>query len=137
MMQLLWHIFRWFCGGVFFCAILLLLVGDCHWTDLIVCSALCIPLDIINELMPWTIPLLLQAIIGGHILAVSQLVLGLILNVWLSLGLWDCSGFSCNLWGQISPTAILLHLLLAGPLLILFDMIGFRAGGPWPHYKFF
>jgi hypothetical protein len=24
---------------------------------------------------------------------------------------------------------------LAGPLLILFDMIGFRSGGPWPHYK--
>lgn len=45
-MQLLWHIFRWFCGGVVFCALQLLLTGNCHWTDLAVFSLLCIPLTL-------------------------------------------------------------------------------------------
>ena len=116
-MQLLWHIFRWFCGGVVFCALQLLLTGNCHWTDLAVFSLLCIPLDAVNERMPWTFPLWLQAVLGGIVLIVSQLTAGLVFNVWL--------GFRYAL----------LWLLLAGPLLILFDMIGFRSGGPWPHYK--
>lgn len=59
------------------------------------------------------------------------------------------AGFQCLAWfgalglhfsfrqflGQICLRYALLWLLLAGPLLILFDMIGFRSGGPWPHYK--
>ena len=75
-MQLLWHIFRWFCGGVVFCALQLLLTGNCHWTDLAVFSLLCIPLDAVNERMPWTFPLWLQAVLGGIVLIVSQLTAG-------------------------------------------------------------
>ena len=82
-MQLLWHIFRWFCGGVVFCALQLLLTGNCHWTDLAVFSLLCIPLDAVNERMPWTFPLWLQAVLGGIVLIVSQLTAGLVFNVWL------------------------------------------------------
>ena len=84
-MQLLWHIFRWFCGGVVFCALQLLLTGNCHWTDLAVFSLLCIPLDAVNERMPWTFPLWLQAVLGGIVLIVSQLTAGLVFNVWLGL----------------------------------------------------
>lgn len=85
-MQLLWHIFRWFCGGVVFCALQLLLTGNCHWTDLAVFSLLCIPLDAVNERMPWTFPLWLQAVLGGIVLIVSQLAAGLVFNVWLVWG---------------------------------------------------
>ena len=134
-MQLLWHIFRWFCGGVVFCALHLLLTGNCHWTDLAVFSLLCIPLDAVNERMPWTFPLWLQAVLGGIVLIVSQLAAGLVFNVWLGLGLWDYTSLFGNFLGQICLRYALLWLLLAGPLLILFDMIGFRSGGPWPHYK--
>ena len=77
-MQLLWHIFRWFCGGVVFSALQLLLTGNCRWTDLAVFSLLCIPLDAVNERMPWTFPLWLQAVLGGIVLIVSQLTAGLV-----------------------------------------------------------
>ena len=95
-MQLLWHIFRWFCGGVVFCALQLLLTGNCHWTDLAVFSLLCIPLDAVNERMPWTFPLWLQAVLGGIVLIVSQLTAGLVFNVWLGLGLWDYTSLFGN-----------------------------------------
>ena len=114
----------------------LLLTGNCHWTDLAVFSLLCIPLDAVNERMPWTFPLWLQAVLGGIVLIVSQLTAGLVFNVWLGLGLWDYTSLFGNFFGgQICLRYALLWLLLAGPLLILFDMIGFRSGGPWPHYK--
>ena len=113
----------------------LLLTGNCHWTDLAVFSLLCIPLDAVNERMPWTFPLWLQAVLGGIVLIVSQLAAGLVFNVWLGLGLWDYTPLFGNFLGQICLRYALLWLLLAGPLLILFDMIGFRSGGPWPHYK--
>lgn len=102
-MQSLWHIFRWFCGGVIFCALQLLLAGNCHWTDLAVFSLLCIPLDAVNERMPWTFPLWLQAVLGGMVLIVSQLAAGLVFNVWLGLELWDYTSLPGNLLGQICP----------------------------------
>ena len=80
-------------------------------------------------------PLWLQAVLGGIVLIVSQLTAGLVFNVWLGLGLWDYTSLFGNFLGQICLRYALLWLLLAGPLLILFDMIGFRSGGPWPHYK--
>ena len=136
-MRLFWHIFRWFCGGVILCAVCLLWTGCCRWTDLAMFSFLCIPLDIVNEQMPWTFPLWLQAVIGGTVLVISQLVIGLICNIWLGLNLWDYSNLPGSLWGQVCLLSASLHLLLAAPMLILFDLIGFRAGGPWPHYRFF
>ena len=108
---------------------------NCHWTDLAVFSLLCIPLDAVNERMPWTFPLWLQAVLGGIVLIVSQLTAGLVFNVWLGLGLWDYTSLFGNFLGQICPRYALLWLLLAGPLLMLCDRIGFRSGGPWPHYK--
>lgn len=116
-MQLLWHIFRWFCGGVVFCALQLLLTGNCHWTDLAVFSLLCIPLDAVNERMPWTFPLWLQAVLGGIVLIVSQLTAGLVFNVWLGLGLWDYTSLFGNFLGQICLRYALLWLLLGRPAL--------------------
>ena len=99
-MQLLWHIFRWFCGGVVFCALQLLLTGNCHWTDLAVFSLLCIPLDAVNERMPWTFPLWLQAVLGGIVLIVSQLTAGLISMSGLVWGFGITLLFSAIFWGR-------------------------------------
>ena len=135
-MQLLWHIFRWFCGGVVFCALQLLLTGNCHWTDLAVFSLLCIPLDAVNERMPWTFPLWLQAVLGGIVLIVSQLTAGLVFNVWLGLGLWDYTSLFGNFLGQICPQYMILWLPVSLAGIVLDDWIRYRAfGEERPHYR--
>ena len=135
-MQLLWHIFRWFCGGVVFCALQLLLTGNCHWTDLAVFSLLCIPLDAVNERMPWTFPLWLQAVLGGIVLIVSQLAAGLVFNVWLGLGLWDYTPLFGNFLGQICPQYMILWLPVSLAGIVLDDWIRYRAfGEERPHYR--
>ena len=55
----------------------------------------------INEFIPWNMPLILQGAIGSGIVTVLELVSGIILNLWLGLGIWDYSNMPFNLLGQI------------------------------------
>ena len=64
------------------------------------------------------------------------LAAGLILNVWLGLGIWDYSGMWGNLWGQICPLYTLLWCLLAGPVIVGFDWLDhWLCGGERPRYR--
>ena len=53
-----------------------------------------------------------QSIIGTIIILSVELLAGLILNIWLQLRLWDYSGISGNLLGQIAlPYAVLWFII--------------------------
>lgn len=93
------------------------------WTMLVLAAIICIPLDLINERLPWDMPLWVQAIIGGFGITAAELVAGLVLNVWLGLGIWDYSHLSLNLWGQISAVWSILWILVAGAGIVLFDWL--------------
>ena len=80
-------------------------------------------------------PLWMQVVIGAIGITILEFLTGCVVNRWLGWGVCDYSNLPGNFLGQICLRYALLWLLLAGPLLILFDMIGFRSGGPWPHYK--
>jgi hypothetical protein len=54
----------------------------------------------------------LQAIIGTVIVLAVEYVSGLVLNVWLGLGIWDYSGLPFNLHGQICLSFAGLWVLL-------------------------
>lgn len=56
----------------------------------------------INEYYPWTMPLPLQMLISAFIVTTLEFVFGVVLNVWLGLGIWDYSNLPFNLMGQIS-----------------------------------
>ena len=98
---------------------------------MLLAAVLCVPLDLANEYMPWTLPLWVQAILGGLTITAGELLAGLILNVWLGLDIWDYSGQWGNLWGQICP----LWCLLAGPVIVMFDWLDYwLCGGERPRY---
>ena len=131
------HLVRWLCGGVLYGLLEILWRGHTHWTMMVLAAALCIPLDVANERFPWALPLWVQAILGGLVITAGELAAGLILNVWLGLGIWDYSGQRGNLWGQICPQYTALWCLLAGPVIVGFDWLDhWLCGGERPRYTF-
>lgn len=133
----LWrHLPRWVLGGMLYGILEILWREYTHWSMILLAALLCIPLDIANECMPWALPLWLQAVIGGLCIAGAELAAGLILNVWLGLGIWDYSGLWGNLWGQICPRFAALWCLLATPVIVAFDWMDYwLCGGEKPHYR--
>ena len=82
-------------------------------------------------------PLTVQAVLGGLAITAGELLAGLVLNVWLGLGIWDYSGQWGNLWGQICPLYTGLWCLLAGPVIVAFDWLDYwLCGGERPRYTF-
>lgn len=123
------HILRWGAGGLLYGVLEILHHGHTHWTMIFLAALLSIPLDIANNHIPWEMPLLLQALLGGLVITGAELVFGLVLNVWMGLSIWDYSGMPGNLWGQITPQYSALWVLLAGAAIVLFDWIDYWAGG--------
>ena len=135
MRRVLNHILRWAAGGLLYGLLEILWRGYTHWSMIALAAVLCIPLDLANNRIPWEMPLALQALIGGLTITAAELVAGLVLNVWLGLGVWDYSGLWGNLWGQICPEYTALWCLLAGVMIVVFDWLDYWCGGERPHYK--
>lgn len=130
------HIVRWMLGGILYGCLEITWRGYTHPSMVALAAVLCIPLDIANERMPWELSLWLQAVIGGLTITAGELLVGLVLNVWLRLAIWDYSGLWGNLWGQICPQFTALWCLLAGPVIVLFDWLDHRfCGGERPRYR--
>lgn len=73
-------------GGLIYCGIELLWRGYTHWSMFVVATLMSLPLDQINERLDWETPFWLQSIIGGIGITIAELIAGLILNIWLGLG---------------------------------------------------
>jgi len=124
------------CGGALYGLLELVWRGRTHWTMMLLAAALCISLDLGNEHIPWRWPLWLQAVAGGLIITAGELAAGLVLNIWLGLGIWDYSALLGNLWGQICFQYTALWCLLAGPVIVVFDWLEYWiCGGERPRYR--
>ncbi len=130
------HILRWMLGGVLYGVLEVLWRGHTHWTMMPLAAALCVPLDIANEHMPWELSLWAQAVIGGTVITAAEFVAGCILNLWLGLDIWDYSALPFNLLGQVCLQYWALWCLLAGPVIVGFDWLDYwLCGGERPRYR--
>jgi uncharacterized membrane protein len=77
----------------------------------------------INNWFPWSLGLLLQSLIGAVAVTFAELVSGIILNIWLGLGVWNYSALPLNLWGQICLLYALLWVPLAAFGVVLDDFL--------------
>lgn len=106
------------------------------WTMLVLAVLLTIPVERCGEQLPWEVPLWLQALCCAVLVTAVELAAGLILNVWLGLGVWDYSRLPGNLWGQICPQFFLLWWGLCAVFIPVFDWLRyFVEGGERPRYK--
>lgn len=95
------YLFLGIIGGVIYCLIEVISRGYTHWTMAILGGICFVCLGLINEILSWETPLMLQMLIGGTIITVLELITGCIVNLWLGWNVWDYSNERFNIWGQI------------------------------------
>ena len=106
------------------------------WTMLVLAAILCIPIERAGAEMPWDVPLWIQAAGCAVLVTATELLAGLILNVWLGLGVWDYSDLWGNLWGQICPQFAAIWWGLCLVFIPVFDWMRYAvAGGERPRYR--
>lgn len=77
--------------------------GTLHWSMGLIGGVMFLAIGAINELAPRCMPLARQAILGGALITGVELAAGLVLNVWLDLGIWDYSALPAESVGTDQP----------------------------------
>ena len=126
------------CGGCVYFLIEMAWRGHSHWTMDVLGGVCFVLIGDINEFIPWNMPLILQGAIGSGIVTVLELVSGIILNLWLGLGIWDYSNMPFNLLGQICLPFTLLWVALSIVAVVLDDWLRYWLfGEDRPTYTLF
>ena len=88
-------------GGAIYVGIEMLWRGHSH-PSMFILGGLCfVSIGLINELFPWELGIVWQALIGGTLVTCLEFITGVIVNIWLKLGVWDYSGLPLNILGQV------------------------------------
>lgn len=107
------------------------------WTMFALAILLAIPLERCGAELPWETPLLWQACICAAAITATEFVAGVVLNVWMGLGVWNYSDLPGNVLGQICPQFSLLWVVLSIAGIVMLDWMRYVVeGGEKPHYTF-
>ena len=132
------YLFLFLIGGLIYVSIELIYRGHSHWTMGVLGGVSFISIGLINEILSWETPLLIQCAIGGCLITFYGFITGLILNIWLHLGIWDYSHMPFNILGQICLPFTLIWCILSLVAIILDDYIRFWLfNEEKPNYKLF
>lgn len=105
------------------------------WTMLVLAILLTIAVERCGEQLPWAVPLWLQALACAALVTAVELAAGLILNIWLGLGVWDYSDLPGNFMGQICPQFAAIWFGLCLVFIPAFDWMRWSVeGGERPKY---
>lgn len=134
--QMLKPIVLAFIGGTFYVMIELAWRGYSH-ISMFFLGALCfVLLGGINEFFSWELGMVWQMLIGASIVTVLEFIVGIIVNVWLKLEVWDYSNLPLNFMGQICLSFSFAWLLLSCIAIIVDDYLRYWLfGEEKPHYK--
>ena len=100
----------WSMGGLLYIALELLWRGYSHWTMFILGGLCFIGLGLINEVLPWDMPLWQQILLGAALITLLEFLTGCVVNLWLGWGIWDYSNMRGNILGQVCPQYCLLWM---------------------------
>lgn len=105
------------------------------WTMLLLAIILAIPLERFGAELPWDMPLLAQSAICGVAITTVEFIAGLIINVWLGMGVWDYSAMPGNIMGQVCPQYLIVWVFLSAVGIVMLDWMRYAVeGGERPHY---
>ena len=123
-------------GGITYVLIELAWRGYSH-ISMFILSALCfVLLGGINEFLPWELGFVWQMLIGAGIVTILELIVGIVVNVWLGLEVWDYSNLPFNFMGQICLPFSFAWTLLSGVAIVVDDYLRYWLfGEEKPHYK--
>jgi uncharacterized membrane protein len=125
-------------GGFAYGGIEILFRGHSH-ISMFAAGGICfILIGLLDQAFSWEMSLISQMVISAGIITAVEFIVGLIVNVWLKLNVWDYSRLPYNLLGQVCLlyTNIWFFLSLLG---ILADdyLRYFILKEEKPHYKIF
>ncbi|NLK73950.1 MAG: hypothetical protein GX288_01500 [Clostridiales bacterium] len=127
-----------FVGGFTYCAIEILFRGYSHISMLIAGGICFILIGLLNEGYTWNMSLLSQMVISSIIITAIEFIVGLIVNVWLKLSVWDYSMLPYNIMGQVCLLFTNIWFLLSFFGIILDDYLRYYIlGEEKPSYKIF
>lgn len=87
-------------GGVLYYGVELLWRGRSHISMFLDGGVCFVLIGLLDALAPG-LPLGVQAVLGACTISTSELLVGLVVNRWLRLGVWDYSAVRGNLLGQV------------------------------------
>ena len=88
-------------GGFIYVAIEVGFRGHSHWTMFLLGGLCFILIGGLNNYIPWEMSIIKQGVIGALIVTSLEFIFGLVLNLYLNLGIWDYSNMPFNILGQI------------------------------------
>mgnify|MGYP005759570649 FL=1 len=125
-------------GGLLYILIETAWRGYSHWTMFVLGGICFLALGLINEVLSWEMPLWQQMLLGACIVTVLEFLTGCIVNLWLGWDVWDYTGMSGNILGQICPQYFILWLPVSLAGIILDDWLRYWWWGEErPRYKLF
>lgn len=130
------YIFLFFLGGYAYCGVELLFRGFTHISMLVAGGICFVLIGSLNQVFPKKISLISQMAISAVIVTIVELIVGLIVNVWLGLNVWDYSNMPYNFMGQICLLYFNIWFALSLAAILLEDYLRyFLLGEEKPHYK--
>lgn len=110
-------------GGIVYYFIEVLWRGRSYVSMAVLGGTCFILMGLINEVLSWETPLVLQMLIAACIITAAEFCAGCILNLWLKLDIWNYSDLPLNLLGQICLPYFLLWYLLSLLGIVLDDWL--------------
>lgn len=132
------YILLFFIGGYAYCGVEILFRGYTHVSMLVAGGISFLLIGILNEAFPNGISIISQMVVSAIIVTVIELLVGIVVNIWLGLNVWNYSNMPYNFMGQICLlyTNIWFLLSLIGILLDDFLKV-YLLGEEKPQYKIF
>ena len=125
-------------GGLLYVALELVWRGRSHWTMFLLGGICFAALGLINEILPWSMALWKQILIGTGIITALEFLTGCVVNLCLGWNIWDYSHLPGNILGQICPQYCLLWLPVSLAGIVLDDWLRYWWWGEErPRYKLF
>lgn len=125
-------------GGIIYGALEILVRGHTHWTMVILGGVCFVAVGLINEIIPWEMPLAVQMLIGSIIITALEFCCGCIVNLWLGWDVWDYSFEWGNLLGQICPKFSVIWFFVSVLAIIIDDYLRWVLfDEEQPHYRLF
>ncbi len=125
-------------GGIIYGALEILVRGHTHWTMVILGGVCFVAVGLINEIIPWEMPLVVQMLIGAIIITAFEFGCGCIVNLRLGWDVWDYSKLWGNFLGQICPLYSVIWFFVSALAIVIDDYLRWVLfGEEQPHYRLF
>ena len=122
-------------GGLLYIILELAWRGWTHWSMFALGGLCFVCLGLINEVIPWIIPLWRQVVIGACVITALEFLTGCVVNLWLEWDVWDYRPLPGNVLDQVCPQYFILWLPVSLAGIILDDWLRFWLfGEERPHY---